>query len=94
MGEGKATLPENTKGFRYFVDTGDDNAMYVSIFPSKFDATVANDIVFLARSVDMAALSDYDPPARPAAATDPDSTGAAALAASISLAGVVLASLV
>lgn len=62
FGEGKATLPENTKGFRYKELSTAVNFAYISIFPSKHDATVANTINFKVRSVDFMALTDFDPP--------------------------------
>jgi hypothetical protein len=89
LGTGKKNTTEG-KGFRTLDAAAVKNYMYLSCFPSKFDATVANTIVFKAKYVDFMTEYDLIEPSRPGAAADPDSVGAAMLAASVT--GFILVS--
>ena len=46
--------------------------MYLSVFPSKGHATMADNVEFHIRHTNFAALSDFNPPSRPSPVTNTD----------------------
>lgn len=96
LGQGLATLPENTTGFRWkAAGAGSTTSMIVSIFPANPSDTMAtgNYIQFNVREVDWATLSAFNKPSRPSASTDPVAIGASILLASVAGTGALAMSL-
>lgn len=96
LGQGTATLPAGNKGWAWQkMATTNTPGILVSVLPSVQAATLADkkNITVEASGLGWHNQDDFDLPAWPAAATDPDTTGAVVLAATLIAVSTVSASL-
>lgn len=91
LGSGQANWPEKTTAFRFDTVTDKKTYMYVSTFPTKTGAS-PKAVTIKARYATLATMDSFNAPSRPGAATNPDASGAKAIAVStLALAAVASA---